>query len=195
MPFLTTVATALGTGLSAAAGTAASIGSAIATTAEGVGATAALAGAGTNLYGNIVQAQASREAEAIRMQQMRITADRERRQTIRNAMQARSNAVSAGVAQGAFEGSGLAGGVAQVTSDSAQRVGDSNVNENLGAQLFSANAALSQGRSISGIGGGLGTFGGVLASKANALGRIGAQAFGPADPWNTRVFDQYGNRV
>lgn len=191
MPLVTAVTTALGAGLSAAAGTVASIGTAVGTTAAGLGTAASLAGTGASVYGQIQAGEASREAEKIRRTQMRVSADRERRQTIRSAMQARATANTAGMAQGASFGSGVAGGQAQVYSDAAQRVGDTNLNQGLGESLFDANARMSQGRSIASIGEGAANFGKQLFANQDAISRLAQQPF--AKNPNQRLASPFNN--
>ena len=192
MAIVTALTTALGAGLSAAAGGAAATGAAAA--ASGVGTAAAVgtgiqasagtigtlltaAGTGTSLYGNIQASQASKEAEDIRRRQMFQNAQRERRTAVRNAMRQQAATASAGVSQGAFEGSGVGGGLAQATSGAGQAIGDTNINNTLGSQMFAANAQMSQGRTIASIGAGASQLGRQLVSDAPAIGRIGAQLF------------------
>lgn len=174
MALFTALATAVGAGLSAAAGTAAAAATAI---EAGVGAGGTLlsaAGTGTALYGNIQAGQASREAEAIRNRQMQVNAQRERRMAVRNSMRQAAASRSAGVAQGAFEGSGVGGGMAQAVGTGAQAVGDTNANQFFGQQMFNANDAMSQGRMVASIGSGMNDFGKQLVRSAPAAGRIGA---------------------
>lgn len=200
MPFATAILTALGTGLSAAAGgaaatgaaagiagagTVAAAGTAISTTAAGIGTALSAVGTGVNVLGSIQAGAASKQAEEIRRRQMMVTAQRERRQAIRGAMQATAATRTAGVAGNALEGSGVAGGLAQQSSDMGQKVGDINTQENFGNQMFSANAKLSEAKSLEAIGTGAASFGKSLFTSADALGRIGATWMGPRDPWNT----------
>lgn len=197
MPFITSIATALGTGLSAAAGTAASAVTAATTTAQGAATALSAIGTATSLGGNLMSAQASREAERLREAQMRINAMRERRQTIRSAMQARAAANVAGVSQGASEGSGVAGGFSQVSSDMSQRVGDTNTNEAIGSAMFRANDVASQGRMISEIGKGMNQFSKDLYQSGPAIGRLFGNTFGgtknPNDLFDSSRWNDYNN--
>ena len=131
-------------------------------------------GTGVSLYGNVQAAQASKEAEEIRNRQMQVSAQRERRLAIRNSMRQSAMSRSAGVAQGAFEGSGVGGGLAQAVGTGAQAVGDTNANQNFGTQMFNANADMSQGRMIASIGSGISDFGKQAVRSAPAIGRIGS---------------------
>ena len=188
MALFTAIGTALGAGLSAAAGGITALGTAVQASAGGLGTVLTAAGTGTSLYGNIQASAASKEAEDIRRRQMFQNAQRERRTAVRNAMRAQAQTNTAGMAQGALEGSGVGGGLAQASGGLAQSIGDTNINQTLGNQMFQANAQFSQGRMISAIGTGASGLGRQLVSDAPAIGRIGAQLFGrPLNPYEEEV--------
>jgi hypothetical protein len=139
------------------------------------GITLALAAAGTaaSISGAQQAAAGERRAEEIRQRQMRVTADRERRQAIRAAMQTRARANVALTAQGGSPGSASAG-LGQQVQDAGQGVSDTNVNENLGNLMFSANAMTSRGRSLASTGSAVQNFGMSLYGQGDALRRMTA---------------------
>lgn len=151
----------------------------------GIALALAAVGTGVAIRGQQQAAQGERRAEAIRQRQMQVTADRERRQAIRQAMQARAAGNVAGVNQGAFFGSGVAGGQAQAVAQGGRMVADTNVNENLGNLMFGANILASRGRMVAGIGSSLTGLGTSLMGNQAALQRIGAG-------WNTGSSLQFG---
>lgn len=187
MPLVSAIAAGIGTGLSAAAGTAAAVGTALTSTTGALGLAASAVGTGVSIHGQSKAASASREQERIRQAAMRAEQDRLRRQTVRAAMQARAQANTAGMFQGGSEGSGVMGGLSQVVSDGGQKVGDINTSQYFGEQMFQANAAFSQGRTIASIGQGASALGADITKAAPAIGRLGQQLFSPVDPWNTQV--------
>jgi hypothetical protein len=149
------------------------------TTLAMVGLGLAAAGTGANVYGQTKQAAASKQAERIRQRQMRVQADRERRQAIREGMQARAMANTNLSNQGGAFGSAQ-GGLSQVVSNAGQRVSDTNVNQNLGEALFRANDKLSQGKMISGIGSSVAALGTQMIGSADQINRVFAGANGQA---------------
>lgn len=139
------------------------------------GITLALAAGGlaANVVGTQQAAQGERRAEAIRQRQMQVTADRERRQAIRAAMQTRARANVALTSQGGSPGSAVAG-LGQQVQDAGQAVSDTNINENLGNLMFSANAMTSRGRSLASTGSAVQNFGMSLYGQGDALRRMTA---------------------
>lgn len=139
----------------------------------GIAIALAAGGLATNIAGQRQAAEGEKRAEAIRMRQMRVQADRERRQAIRAAMQTRAQANVALTAQGGAPGSASAG-LGQQVQDAGQAVAGTNINENLGNLMFGANALTSRGRTLAGIGSGVSSFGMSLFGQGDALRRIGA---------------------
>src|SRR5690606_31838147 len=153
-----------------------------------IGAAGLAVGAGglyTNIKGQQQQAKAQKQAEKLRERQMKIEADRARREAARNMMRERAAGLTAGVAQGAFFGSGLAGGLGQIASTGGQRTGDINMNQTIGQGLFAANAKFSEGSTQASIGTGMMKLGGAIFGSKDALGNMltpGSQEIGP---WQT----------
>ena len=112
------------------------------------------------------QAKASEKAEKARQRMMQLEAMRKRREMIREATVARAQATSNATAQGAGEGSGLQGGIAQITSRQNRNVQASNQDEALGNKVFSANRDYAKAGSLI-------AFGGGISSLGNALGSFG----------------------
>lgn len=139
-----------------------------------------LAGAGALKQADAAKdvARGQQEAERIRQRQMAVQADRERRQSIRAAMQARAGAMVGATAQGAQAGSGIAGGVGQIVSDAGRQVADTNINEGLGNLMFAANNLISRGQMQANIGQAIGGFGATILSNSAAIGRVGNSLFG-----------------
>lgn len=144
------------------------------------GAGLALSTAGTAIqFAGQRQAQKGEQrAEAIRRAQMEIESQRERRGIIRQAVQARAAALSNATAQGAADGSGLSGGLSQITSQAGQASTASFQNQGLGVGMFAANRQISAGQSQASLGSGIGSLGGSLVNNSQTIGRLGNYAFG-----------------
>lgn len=135
------------------------------------------------------QASASRQAEAARRQQMNLDALRKRRQSVREANVMRSQAMVAGVNQGAGGSSSLAGGIAQVTGDQMANESSIAQAQDIGGRIFDANSAYSEAgfrydiarakASTTGAWGSMLTsLGGMAVQNSGTIGRIGNFAFG-----------------
>lgn len=162
-----------------------------ATAAAVLGLAASAIGTGASVYGQSRAASASRRQEAIRQRQMELQAQQEQRKAIRSAMQARAAANTALTAQGGGTGSASAG-LGQQVQAGGQAVGDTLMNLGLGREMFAANAAFSEARTISSIGTGISNFGSALFGSADAIGRLGKQWAGngaPMDGWGARVYE------
>ncbi len=125
------------------------------------------------------QAEAFEKAENAREAQMKLDAQRRRREVIRQTLAARSLALSNATAQGAAQGSGLAGGMAQATATGAQEIRSVNQSEQLGGRIFSANrqGARAQAReafwgSVGSFGGGLSSLGGMTLQNQDLFRRV-----------------------
>lgn len=128
------------------------------------------------------QTAASMRAENAREQQMQLDAQQRRRGSIREAIQARSMALSAGVSQGAQFSSGVAGGMAGAMAAGAENVQTTTQAEILGGRVFQANRdhhqATLQGSRGMARGQAMQALGGALVSSAGAIGRLGSFATG-----------------
>jgi hypothetical protein len=123
-------------------------------------------------------ASAQKRQEQLREAQMNMDAMRERRQAVRQSMVARANAVSAASSQGAIDSSGLAGGQAQIAGQTGNNLVGINASQAIGTQMFGANAAEASAQSRSALGGGISSLGGALVKNQDAIGKLGAYAFG-----------------
>jgi hypothetical protein len=181
---LATAGTAAAAGLGGAAATgAAATGVTAGTIATGVGTAgtlAAVAGAGANIYGQIQASEASKKQEAIRQKQMALEARKARIDAIRRTQQARAtglvNQSGAGIQISGGGTSAYGGLVGQAESGLASSIQNINTGEALGSALFAANAAESEARGISGVGGGLFQLGTNAANNADSVGRLFATA-------------------
>lgn len=138
-----------------------------------IGVAAGIAGGVVQYAGQQKAAKAQERAEKLREQQMNLDAARQRREIARKALQARSQAVAAGVNQGAQFGSGLAGGTAQISSSANQGILGVNQNQEIGAGIFAQNYQEYKGNSMASMGSGISSFGGMLVQNQEMLGRIG----------------------
>jgi len=109
--------------------------------------------------GAMKQAKASAKAEKLRSRMMQLEAMRKRRELIREGVVARAQATSNAVAQGAGEGSGLKGGIAQITNQQNRNVLASRQDEELGKGVFKANAAYAKAGGMISIGQGISSLG------------------------------------
>lgn len=109
--------------------------------------------------GSMKQAAASAKAEKLRSRMMQLEAMRKRRELIREGVVARAQATSNAVAQGAGEGSGLKGGIAQITNQQNRNVLASRQDEELGKGVFKANAAYAKAGGMISIGQGISSLG------------------------------------
>lgn len=114
-------------------------------------------------FGAMKQASASKKAEKARQRMMQLEAMRKRREIIREAVVARSVALSNATSQGASGGSGLQGGIAQITSQQNRNTLASFQDETLGNQVFKANKQYASA-------GGMIAFGSGLSSLGSAFG-------------------------
>lgn len=90
------------------------------------------------------QADASVRAEKLRERQMKLESARQRRQSIRNMLAARSAAMIAAQAKGGQGGSGESGGLAQITNQGAENVLGINQAQTIGQGIFRANADIAR---------------------------------------------------
>ena len=80
-------------------------------------------------------------------------------------MVARSTALTNASAQGAQQGSGLAGGLAQITGAENRNIGGLKQDQSLGKEIFAANREYAQGQMWAG-------FGSSISNASGAFGRV-----------------------
>jgi hypothetical protein len=130
-----------------------------------VAAIATVVGTGMQIYGMQKQEAAQQKAEDARQQQMNLDMQRKRREAMRQAVLARSTALTNATAQGAQQGSGLAGGIAQITGSEYRNIDALNQDKYLGNQVFAANREYAQGQMWAG-------FGSSIANTSGAISRM-----------------------
>ncbi len=118
-----------------------------------VGATAAVAGTGTAIYGASQQAkfqaqelEAQKKAEAARHQAMELDARRKQLDVIRTQQRARAMAAANATASGSQFGSGLQGGYGQISGQSNTNALGINQSLELGRDIFQANSDITNAR-------------------------------------------------
>lgn len=149
---------------------------------------AGLIGAALSVVGTVIsysaqqkmiaeQTNASKRAENAREQQMQLDSTHKKRQSIREAIVARSMSLSAGTNQGAQYGSGVQAAMGGATAMGAENQQVTNSTEILGGRVFQANRdyfdATQKGQSRMAMGQGLSAIGGALVSNAGAIQRLG----------------------
>lgn len=154
-----------------------------------VGVAASVAGTAVGVMASQQQAQAQKkaiaaqqQAEAARKKQMDLDAQRKRREIVKEQIKARSQALATTSAQGANgEGSSALGGVeGQLSQQAGSATLAVNQNQEIGADIFAANAAGFRAQSqaasagaMAGFGNGLSSFGGAITNNAKTIARIG----------------------
>ena len=151
---------------------------AISTIIAGVGLAAGAVGTVTQMKGASAAAKASEKAEKIRADQMKLDADRQRREIARKMTQARSLALSNATQQGAGLGSGLQGGYGQISGEANRGAQSINQNQGMGTAMFGANAQVAAAGTTSATGSGLSSLGGGLVSNSGTIGKLGEYAIG-----------------
>lgn len=117
-------------------------------------------------------------AENARQAAQNLDAQRRKRQIIRDAQLARSQALANATAQGAQEGSGLQGGLAQISGEKNDSILGVNLNQQLGNEVFAANKQQRQGQSQANVGQAIQSVGGAIMQNRGAIERVGTYAFG-----------------
>lgn len=156
----------------------ATVGSAIGSAGAGLSAAAGLIGTGLQAYGANKAAKAQARAEDLRQKQLSLETDRQRRSVVRQAQIARATAQSNATAQGAQGGSGLAGGLSQVSNQANQNMQGVNQGASIGMQMFGLNKKIAQGQQISSIGSAFSGFSNFLASTYETRQRQAQYAAG-----------------
>src|SRR5574343_314479 len=114
-----------------------------------------VAGAVLGAIGQFKMAKAAKKAERLRERAMNPEALRKRREIVREGVLARAQALSAATAQGASDGSGLAGGRASITAQQNRNTLAVSQDQEISSGIFRANRQYTQGGTISSIGGGV----------------------------------------
>ena len=129
----------------------------------------ALIGTAIQAFGAMKQAKASKKAEALRERQMNLEAMRKKREMVREGVAARSQALSNATAQGAAEGSGLQGGIAQVTAQQNRNVQAVNQDTEIGAGIFKANRQYASGGMLVSLGSGVKDLGASIGNMTSSF--------------------------
>lgn len=131
-------------------------------------------GTAVQVRGANAASKAQQKAEKARKAQMRLEADRERRNIIREAQMARAVALSNATSEGAEDGSGLQGGYGQISGRAGSSIVGVNAGEKIGSTIFNANAQqaranglISTGQGVTGLGSFFGQFGSYLNNRTN----------------------------
>lgn len=152
---------------------------AIALAAQVIGTVAAVAGTGYAVVQGQKASAASKKAEQLRAQQLRLESARKRRESIRQYQLQRATALSniTGATGSVLGGGSAIGGLGGFESNLGTQLGTINQATDIGTGIFSANAdyAVAQGRASAGSG--VADFGKSLFANANAIGRIGTTLF------------------
>lgn len=152
-----------------------------ATTIAAITAITATAAAGGQAYYTSQASAASRRAERLREQQMRLDAMRRRRESIRQSMIANSVAASRGVAQGVGEGSSvLFGALGQTQGELGRQVSYTNESEAIGAGIFQANRDIASAQAASSMFQQAGNLSTSVLSNSQKISDIGQTLFGPS---------------
>ena len=138
----------------------------------GVAALLSLAGTGMQVFGQMQQAEAMKDAEKLRRRQMNLEAGRARREQIRRAQVARASATSNAVAQGAQFSSALEGGKAQVTQEANRNIVAIEQDRKIGSEIFKANERSAEAGKLVALGGGVSSLGGAVSSMSGTLTRL-----------------------
>lgn len=123
------------------------------------------------------QTKASKLAENSRQQQMQLESQRQRRQSVREAIMARSMSLTVGTSQGAQYGSGVAGAMGQATAQGLENQNTTTQGEILGGRVFAANRqyfdATQRGQAGMALGQGISALGGAITSQAGTINKLG----------------------
>lgn len=144
-------------------------------TAIGLGISAA--GVGLAYKGHKDAAEAGEKAEKAREKAMNLDAQRRRRQVIREMQLAQSTALANATSQGAAEGSGLQGGYGEISNTGRTNIVGINQQQQLGADIFSANRAQASANSRASMGNAFQSVGGMMIEQRQEIARVGATLF------------------
>lgn len=114
--------------------------------------------------GQMKMAKASAKAEKLRQRQMNLEAMRKKREIVREGVRARSEALSNATAQGGAEGTGLQGGLAQVTGQVNRNILATEQDRIIGNKIFKANQQYAKAGGLVALGQGISSLGSVFSS-------------------------------
>jgi len=160
---------------------------AVSTIIAAIGIAASVAGTAVAYKGQQQQAKAQKQliaaqqvAEDSRKQQMNLDATRKKREIVRQAQLARAAAVATANAQGAGDSSALGGAIGGIEGQTGVNLAGVNQNQQLGNQIFDANAMAGRARASEADGGGMvatgsgiSSLGGALIKNSGTIARIG----------------------
>lgn len=129
-------------------------------------------GTAMQIRGNRRQTQALQDAESNRRTQQQLETARMRRQTVRESLRARALATATAFGQGAGGGSGLQGGYGQIAGQANRGILGINQNDQIGNNIFAANARAGQAASLANTGAGLSSLGGQIISNLGPISRV-----------------------
>jgi len=147
------------------------------------------------------QIQAEQAAEAQRRQLDLLKHQRNQVEIYRNAQRAKSLALNNSVNQGANFGSGLSGGLGQISGQSGTNLVGENQNFQIGQNIFDDNAKVSNAKIAQANAQqdmqkwqGLSSFGGSLIGSATSFGKLSSQTYAgnQSSPINQQ-YPQYAN--
>lgn len=138
----------------------------------GVAAILSLAGTGMQVYGQMQQAEAAKDAEKLRRRQMNLEAMRAKREQIRRAQVAMATATSNAVAQGAQTSSALAGGKSQISNEAGRNLVAIEQDRKIGSEIFKANERYAEAGKTIALGGGVSALGGAVSSMSGTITRL-----------------------
>lgn len=144
----------------------------------GIGLALSAVGTVVQMQGQAAQTRAMQKAEATRQQQLALDTHRRTIETTRKSIVAMATAEAAANAQGAQGGSGLPGGLAQISGEQGRTEAGNQQNKQLGDSIFASNQAYYSASGTTGFGVGLGSLGGMLMQNAGAISRVGGGFFG-----------------
>lgn len=159
---------------------------AISTILAGIGVAAAVAGTGMQFMAQQRQAQANkqmiaaqRDAERQRQLAMNLDAQRRRREVIRQAQVAQSNAQAVATNQGAGQSTGLPGALGAISGQTGVNALGISQNQEIGNNIFAANARQSLAQedsnsaaSFGALGGGISSLGGAMVKNSGTIDKL-----------------------
>lgn len=116
--------------------------------------------------GSMKQAKASAKAEKLRQRQMNLEAMRKKREIVREGVRARAEALSNATAQGGAEGTGLQGGIAQITAQTNRNILANEQDRIIGNKVFKANRQYARAGGLVALGQGISSLGSAFGSYA-----------------------------
>lgn len=139
----------------------------------GVAAVLSLAGTGMQVYGQMQQAEAMKDAEKFKLNQANVEAVRARREQVRRAQVARASATANAVTQGAQFTSALEGGKAQVSNEAGRNIQAITQDQQMAKNIYRANSDYYDAGTMVALGGGVSALGGAVSSMSGTITRLG----------------------